>query len=43
MLWIAVNGEWLDGTGATEAVTVILKAECEVFASGASLPMLTWI
>jgi len=44
MLWIIVNGgKWLEGIGTTEAVTVMLTAEYELYVCGAGLPRLTWI
>jgi len=33
----------LEGTGMTEALTVMLRAEYELYVSGAGSPKLTWI
>ena len=42
MLWIVVNGG-LEGTGVTEAVTVMMRAEYELCVSDAVSLKLTWI
>jgi len=44
MLWIRVNGgKLLQWIRVTEAVTMMLRAECELYIFGASSPRLTWI
>jgi len=44
MLWIVVNGgKWWEGIGVTEAVTMMPRAEYELYVADAGSPRLTWV
>ena len=40
--WCFGDGEWLEGIGVNVAVTVMPRAEYELYVSGAGSPRLTW-